>query len=93
MSVIGNDAGMKGPKFTWFVNTAGVGEHTNLVHHVTHIVFDTNRLERRVKTFLQARVMGSDAGRAGVLVAMQGLDAAKCKHETACRGNEVGADA
>ena len=64
-------------------------DHAHLLQHVQHIVLDAFRLVPRLQAALQLRVMRGDAGGAGVLVALQCLDAAQGEHEAARAGDEV----
>ena len=59
------------------VNTAGVRNHADLLDDIFHVILDPDRLVHGVEALLKPAIVGGDAGRAGVPVALQGLDAAK----------------
>ena len=70
-----------------------MGNHLDLVADVGAVIRHLDCLVGGVEPALQPRVMRRDAGRAGIPVAFQGLDAAKGEHEAARRDDEIGADA
>jgi len=56
-------------------------DQLNLFSHRDRIVGDPIGFNRGIQSFLQLRVVGSDAGGAGVLVALQGLYAPEREHK------------
>ncbi len=70
-----------------------MGDNADFVDHVAHIGGDPFCLVGWVKAPLQTLIVCRDAGRAGVLVALQCLDAAQRKHEATRAGHEIGAHA
>lgn len=71
---------------------AGMCDRLNFVLHVFHIVPNPFGFVAGMQAALQPGVMGRDPGGAGVLVALEGLNAAQCKHEPSGRGDEICAD-
>ena len=74
-------------------HAAGVRDHLDVVVHAHRVVGDAQVLLLDHQAALQPRVVRGDAGRAGVGVAAQRLDAAEREHEAARGVDEVGADA
>ena len=74
-------------------HAAGVRDHVDLAVHAVGVVGDAQVLLLHHQRALQALVVRGDAGRAGVLVAAQRLDAAEREHEAARGVDEIGADA
>ena len=64
---------MKPFQFTWFLNSTGVGQQTNFIAHVFHIIGNPLCLLGRDQATLQFLVMGGDAGGAGVFITLQSL--------------------
>ena len=75
------------------VDAAGMGDQADAVANLGDEIHDADGLVLGVEAALQALVVGGDAGRAGVLVALEGLDAAEGEHEAAGGGREIGAGA
>ncbi len=84
---------MKASQSARLRHSAGMGDDADLLAHVQRVLFDAFRLVFRYQSALQFSVVRRNPGRAGVLVALQGLDAAQCKHETARRIDEICANA
>src|SRR3954466_1914354 len=74
-------------------HAAGVRDHVDLAVHVVGVVRDAQVFLLHHERALQPLVVRRHAGRAGVLVAAQRLDAAEREHEAARGVDEVGADA
>src|SRR5258708_7582362 len=72
---------------------AGVRDHVDLAVHVVGVVRHAQVFLLDHQRALQPLVVRGDAGRAGVLVAAQRLDAAEREHEAARGVDEIGADA
>ena len=66
-----------------------MGNHPDFVVHVPAIMFNPGRLVCDIQSLLQSRVVRGNTGRAGVLVALQCLDAAKGEHVTPGRDDEI----
>ena len=82
---------MAAVEFTGRTDTTGMRDDADLVDHIACISCDALGLVGWVQATLQLHIMSGDAGRAGVLVALQGLDAAERKHEATRIVDEVGA--
>ena len=76
-----------------FPHPAGMGDHLHFVHQVLRVVCHPHSLVFRIQALLQFLVVGGDAGRAGILVALQGLHAAQGEHEPPRRIHAVRAHA
>ena len=71
------------------IYTAGMSDHPHFSAHGFYEFSYSLGFVFRIKSALEPFVMGGDAGGAGVLIALHGLNTAECKHETSCRGNEI----
>ena len=65
-----HDTGMPATEFTRLMHAARMRDDTNFVADVFNVVGYTCRFLFMDETALQFFIMGSDAGRAGVLVAL-----------------------
>ncbi len=72
---------------------AGMRDCAHLGAHLLHEIFHAHRFFFRVQTALQMPVVRGNAGGAGVLIALQRLDAAKREHKAARGVHGVGAGA
>ena len=70
-----------------------MGDDAHFMMHGFCITLDALGLVGDVEPALQILVVGGDTGRAGVLVALEGLDATQCEHEAARGSDEIGAHA
>lgn len=86
-----DDAHMLASKFAGMTQTAGVGDHFDLLVHVSTVGRYPGRLVLDDKATLQAWLVGGDASRTGIGMAAQGLDTTQREHEAACRIHEVSA--
>ena len=72
-------------------HAAGMGDHFDMLAHRVGIDCDPFGLVAHNKAALEALLVGGDAGRTGVLVALQRLDTAQREHEASAALDEVGA--
>ena len=49
----------------------------DFMFHISGIIGDSHRLVGGIEAFLQAGIVGGDAGRTGITITLQGLDAAE----------------
>ena len=89
----GHDAAMGPAQLARLMGPARVGDHPDFPDHALDIVGYADGLVGGVEALLQTGIMGRNASRAGILVALQRLDAAKGQHETARGADKVGTDA
>ena len=88
-----DDAHMVAHESARMSGAAGVGDQAGAVANFADEILHPHCLVGWVEAALQPGIMGGDAGRAGVLVAFERLDAAKRKHEATGRDDEIGAGA
>ena len=89
VTIRGDDTRMPAPQPARICYTAGMGNHTDIMHHVFHIVLYAHGFIPGHKPALQAFLMRGDAGGAGVFIALHGLNAVQRKHETTRRNNKI----
>ncbi len=87
------DTDMEAAELTGFPDPAGMREYADFIHHVFRVVCHPYRLVLRVQSSLELFIMRGDTGRAGVLVALQRLDATQGEHEAARRDNKISTQA
>ena len=75
---------------SWLRNSAGVSDGFHLLHYRLRIARHTFRLIGHDQAALQLGIVGGNACRTGVLIALQGLNAAKRQHESAGRHGNIG---
>src|SRR5690606_25365596 len=76
-----HDTGMLAAQLAWLMHSTGMRNHPHFLHHGLHKISHPLGFVGLHQPTLQLWIVGGDAGRTGVLIALQGLNTAQRKHK------------